>query len=82
MNDAGGEGEHEDDVRAFRASTAVESFWEVVRMVAAIDEVGFGNCTNQYECSAVCPKSISDDSIAQLNRDYLKISLKKCLTGR
>lgn len=54
----------------------------VLSMVAAMDEAGFGNCTNQYECSAVCPKSISEDFIAQLNRDYLKASLKKCLTGR
>ncbi|MBP7948840.1 MAG: succinate dehydrogenase/fumarate reductase iron-sulfur subunit [Verrucomicrobiales bacterium] len=39
-------------------------------MVRQMDEEGFGNCTNQYECSAVCPKSISEDVIRQLNRHY------------
>jgi len=42
----------------------------VLAMVQAMDEAGFGNCTNQYECSAVCPKLISHDFIARLNRDY------------
>jgi succinate dehydrogenase / fumarate reductase iron-sulfur subunit len=36
-----------------------------------MDAAGFGNCTNQYECSAVCPKNITHDFIARLNRDYL-----------
>ena len=44
----------------------------VLAMVAAMDEAGFGNCTNQYECSAVCPKTISHDFIARLNREYLR----------
>ncbi|MBL8018373.1 MAG: succinate dehydrogenase/fumarate reductase iron-sulfur subunit [Leptospirales bacterium] len=43
----------------------------VLSMVAQMDEEGFGNCTNQYECEAVCPKEISVDFIAQMNRDYL-----------
>ena len=42
----------------------------VIGMVQAMDEAGFGNCTNQYECEAACPKSISADFIAKLNRDY------------
>ena len=42
----------------------------VLAMVQTMDEAGFGNCTNQYECSAVCPKNISHDFIARLNRDY------------
>ena len=42
----------------------------VLAMVQAMDEAGFGNCTNQYECSAVCPKNITHDFIARLNRDY------------
>lgn len=42
----------------------------VLQMVRQMDEEGFGNCTNQYECEAVCPKSISADHIAKLNRDY------------
>ena len=48
----------------------------VLAMVGTMDALGFGNCTNQYECSAVCPKSISEDFIARLNRDYLKASVR------
>ena len=44
-------------------------------MVRAMDAEGFGNCTNQYECEAVCPKSISADYIRKLNRDYRNSSL-------
>lgn len=47
----------------------------VLQMIAAMDEVGFGNCTNQYECEAVCPKTISAEFIAEMNRDYLVASL-------
>lgn len=39
-------------------------------MVSTMDGEGFGGCTNTGECEAVCPKSISLDMIAQLNRDY------------
>jgi succinate dehydrogenase / fumarate reductase iron-sulfur subunit len=46
-----------------------------LKMVEQMDGEGFGNCTNQYECSAVCPKEIPHDVIAQLNRDFLKASL-------
>lgn len=49
----------------------------VLAMVDKMDELGFGNCTNQYECSAACPKLISHDFIARLNRDYLKASMRK-----
>lgn len=42
----------------------------VLKMVETMDAEGFGNCTNQYECEAVCPKSIPADNIAKLNRDY------------
>ncbi|WP_438482350.1 succinate dehydrogenase/fumarate reductase iron-sulfur subunit [Oleiharenicola lentus] len=48
----------------------------VLAMVKTMDEAGFGNCTNQYECSAVCPKLISHDFIARMNRDYLVASFK------
>lgn len=48
----------------------------VLNMVATMDEAGFGNCTNYYECSAVCPKSISEDFIGMLNRNYLKAKVK------
>jgi len=42
----------------------------VVGMVARMDAEGFGACTNHGECMAACPKEISIDFIAQLNRDY------------
>ncbi len=46
----------------------------VLKMVERMDQEGFGNCTNQYECEAACPKEISVDFIARMNRDYLKAS--------
>lgn len=49
---------------------APEKNKRVLGMVRQMDEEGFGNCTNQYECEAVCPKEISVDNIARLNRDY------------
>ncbi len=45
-------------------------------MVAQMDAEGFGNCTNQYECEAVCPKEISVRSIALMNREFLKALVK------
>ncbi len=45
-------------------------------MVRVMDAAGFGNCSNYAECSAVCPKEISLDHIAHLNRDYLVASVK------
>ena len=47
----------------------------VLAMVAQMDSEGFGNCTNQYECEAACPKEISVDHIARMNRDYGKALL-------
>lgn len=44
-------------------------------MVSAMDNAGFGNCTNQYECEAVCPKEISVKFIAKLNREYIRAGL-------
>jgi len=48
----------------------------VLAMVKTMDEAGFGNCSNQYECSAACPKLISHDFIARMNRDYLAASVR------
>lgn len=42
----------------------------VLGMVAQMDKEGFGNCTNIYECEAVCPKGISVLNIARMNREY------------
>ena len=48
----------------------------VLRMVNQMDSEGFGNCTNTLDCEAACPKGISADNIAKLNRDFLKAKLK------
>lgn len=53
-----------------------ERISRVKNMVARMDEAGFGACTNQYECEAACPKEISVDFIAQMNRDYLRAVVK------
>ena len=49
---------------------APEKDKRVLGMVRQMDAEGFGNCTNLYECEAVCPKEISAENIARLNRDY------------
>ncbi len=46
-----------------------------MQMVARMEEEKFGSCTNYGECEAVCPKGISIDFIARMNRDYLKAKL-------
>jgi succinate dehydrogenase / fumarate reductase iron-sulfur subunit len=51
----------------------------VVSMVRAMDAEGFGNCTNTYECEAVCPAEISASFIAKLNREYSKASLRRSI---
>ena len=48
----------------------------VLRMVNQMDGEGFGGCTNIGECAAVCPKEISLDFIARMNRDLLVAALK------
>lgn len=53
----------------------VESKRRVKAMVEQMDKEGFGNCTNQYACEAVCPKEISAKNIARMNREYLISSL-------
>jgi len=49
----------------------------VVAMVDAMDNAGFGNCRNYAECEAVCPKGISLDFIAQMNREYATAKVKR-----
>lgn len=46
-------------------------------MVNAMDAAGFGNCSNHLECEAACPKEISGDVIAAMNRGFAKASLTK-----
>ena len=55
----------------------VEKDRRVLNMVTQMDAEGFGNCTVTGSCEAVCPKEISLDFIAKMNRDYLKAILKK-----
>jgi len=50
----------------------VERERRVLQMVRAMDDAGFGNCTNYYECEAVCPKEIKVSFIAKMNREYAK----------
>jgi succinate dehydrogenase / fumarate reductase iron-sulfur subunit len=53
-----------------------EREYRVLRMVAAMDAEGFGNCTMHRECEAACPKEISTGFIARMNREYLRASFK------
>ena len=50
----------------------VERERRVLNLVAAMDHEGFGNCTNQYECEAVCPKDIPVRVIAEMNREFTR----------
>jgi succinate dehydrogenase / fumarate reductase iron-sulfur subunit len=47
----------------------------VLAMVDQMQKEGFGNCTNQYECEAACPKEISVEHIARMNREYFRASM-------
>jgi succinate dehydrogenase / fumarate reductase iron-sulfur subunit len=54
----------------------VEATDRVLNMVNQMDEEGFGNCTNTGACEVECPKGISLENIARMNREYLYASLK------
>ncbi len=54
----------------------VEATDRVLAMVNQMDEEGFGNCTNTGACEIECPKGISLENIARMNREYLKASAK------
>ena len=53
----------------------VEAARRAKAMLAKMDELGFGNCTNTRACEAECPKCVSISNIARLNREYLKAKL-------
>jgi succinate dehydrogenase / fumarate reductase iron-sulfur subunit len=53
----------------------VERKERALNMISKMDEEGFGNCTNHYECVAACPKEIPERVIAEMNREYLKAAL-------
>lgn len=52
-----------------------ESRQRALSMIAAMDAAGFGNCTNEFECEAECPKNISVATIARMNRQHLRAKL-------
>lgn len=54
----------------------VEAADRVMNMVRQMDEEGFGNCTNTGACEVECPKGISLENIARMNREYMAASLK------
>ena len=53
----------------------VEAARRAKAMVAKMDELGFGNCTNTRACEAECPKCVSISNIARLNREFIKAKL-------
>ncbi|MCF6223549.1 MAG: succinate dehydrogenase/fumarate reductase iron-sulfur subunit [Flavobacteriaceae bacterium] len=53
----------------------VEAADRVLNMVKQMDDEGFGNCTNTGACEIECPKGISLDNIARMNREYMKASI-------
>jgi len=53
-----------------------ERYLRVQRMIAVMDELGFGSCTNTYACEAECPKGISVTNIARMNRDFVNAKFK------
>ena len=54
-----------------------ERYSRVLTMVAQHDQEGFGACTNIGECAAVCPKEIRMDTIARMNRDLVRATLRR-----
>tara|TARA_B100001287_G_scaffold146410_1_gene123240 strand:- start:1269 stop:2009 length:741 start_codon:yes stop_codon:yes gene_type:complete len=54
----------------------VEAKDRVINMVSQMDKEGFGNCSNTGACEVECPKGISLENIARMNKEYLKASIK------
>ncbi|HXH09169.1 MAG TPA: succinate dehydrogenase/fumarate reductase iron-sulfur subunit [Alphaproteobacteria bacterium] len=59
-----------------------ERYQRVLTMVQRMEREGFGSCTNIGECEAACPKRISLEFIARMNRDYLRANILKAKAGR
>jgi succinate dehydrogenase / fumarate reductase iron-sulfur subunit len=53
----------------------VERYSRVVTMIEQADEEGFGSCSNEGECEAVCPKEIPISNIARMTREYFRATL-------
>ncbi|OIP01579.1 MAG: hypothetical protein AUJ98_03995 [Bacteroidetes bacterium CG2_30_33_31] len=60
---------------AYLPQGKVEAKRRVQAMVAKMDELGFGNCSNTYACEQECPKEISVSNIAKMNREFLSAKL-------
>ena len=54
----------------------IEATDRVLNMVKQMDDEGFGNCTNTGACEVECPKGISLENIARLNREFIKAKIK------
>jgi succinate dehydrogenase / fumarate reductase iron-sulfur subunit len=54
----------------------IEATDRVRNMVKQMDEEGFGNCTNTGACEVECPKGISLENIARMNREYISTLFK------
>ena len=53
----------------------LEANKRTLNMVEKMDELGFGNCTNEAECEASCPKGIEITNIARMNKEFLKAAV-------
>ena len=62
---------------AFLPQGEPERTTRVLRMVRAMDAEGFGNCSNTYECEAVCPAEISASFIATMNREFARATWRE-----
>lgn len=65
---------------AYLPQGQVEAKTRVMRMVAKMDELGFGNCSNTYACESECPKEISVAHIAKMNREFFNAKLTAQIT--
>jgi succinate dehydrogenase / fumarate reductase iron-sulfur subunit len=54
---------------------SLERSKRVKAMVGKMDELGFGNCSNEYECAVACPKGIDVKNIARLNREFIRANV-------
>ena len=62
---------------AYLPQGRVEATERVLNMVDQMDKEGFGNCTNTGACEVECPKGISLDFIAKMNREFFKASVQE-----
>ncbi len=58
-----------------------ERYDRVSKMVNVMDQKGFGNCTNEGECEAACPKEIKKENISRLNREFITSKIKSAFSS-